>query len=293
MNQEIKVPQAKPSIILRSMTETDLPAAFELSQQAQWPHRREDWQLAWSLGSGVIAEAEGKVVGCALRWLWGEQRATLGLVIVAGQHRGQGIARAMMQRLMTPLGDYQLHLVASDQGKPLYRQLGFIDRGPLAQHQCRELPMRNAEPLPQGLTLRPALPADITLLTELDFAASGLQRQPLWVALLASAEQALVLERQGIAVGFALRRRFGYGSVIGPVVAPELADAVILIDALCQPCSGQFVRVDTPLDTGLGEWLIGRGLPCVDTPTIMVRDTAHRPDCHLARTFALVSQAWS
>lgn len=287
------MPQEKPSIILRSMIETDLPATFELSQQAQWPHRLEDWQQAWSLGAGVIAEAEGKVVGCALRWLWGIQRATLGLVIVAEQHRGQGIARAMMQQLMAPLADYQLHLVASEQGKPLYQQLGFVEQGALAQHQCRALPMRNAQPLPEGLRLRPALPADITLLSELDFAASGLQRQPLLAALLATAEQALVLERRGVAVGFASRRHFGYGSMIGPVVAPELADAVILIDALCQPCSGQFVRVDTPLASGLGQWLNQRGLPCVDTPTIMVRGTPHRPDCHLAQTFALVSQAWS
>ncbi|MEX3242620.1 GNAT family N-acetyltransferase [Serratia quinivorans] len=287
------MPQEKPSIILRPMIDTDLPAAFELSQQIQWPHRLEDWQQAWSLGAGVIAEAEGKVVGCALRWLWGEQRATLGLVIVAEQHRGQGIARAMMQQLMAPLSTYQLQLVASDQGKPLYQQLGFIEQGTLAQHQCRELPMRDAAPLPNGLSLRPALPADIALLSELDLLASGMQRQPLLVELLAGAGQALVLERRGIAVGFALRRRFGYGSMIGPVVAPELADAVILIDALCQPCSGQFVRVDTPLATGLGEWLNQRGLPCVDTPTIMVRGTPHRPDCHLAQTFALVSQAWS
>nr|WP_256138030.1 GNAT family N-acetyltransferase [Serratia quinivorans] len=275
------------------MIDTDLPAAFELSQQIQWPHRLEDWQQSWSLGAGVIAEAEGQVVGCALRWLWGEQRATLGLVIVAEQHRGQGIARAMMQQLMAPLSTYQLQLVASDQGKPLYQQLGFVEQGPLAQHQCRELPLRDAAPLPNGLSLRPALPADIALLSELDLLASGMQRQPLLVELLAGAGQALVLERRGIAVGFALRRRFGYGSMIGPVVAPELADAVILIDALCQPCSGQFVRVDTPLATGLGEWLNQRGLPCVDTPTIMVRGKPHRPDCHLAQTFALVSQAWS
>jgi hypothetical protein len=120
-----------------------------------------------------------------------------------------------------------------------------------------------------------------------------MQRQPLLVELLAGAGQALVLERQGIAVGFALRRRFGYGSMIGPVVASDPADAIALIDALCQPCGGQFVRVDTPQGCGLGPWLNQRGLPCVDTPTIMVRGTAHRPDCSLAQTFALVSQAWS
>lgn len=278
---------------LREMGAADVVPAYSLSQKVQWPHRLEDWQQSWSLGAGVIAEADGVLVGCALRWLWGEHRATLGLVIVAEQHRGKGIARAMMQRLMAPLGDYQLQLVASDQGKPLYRQLGFVDKGPLTQHQYRALPARNTAPLPKGLSLRPALPQDIPVLSALDFSASGMQRQPLWATLLASADQALVLERQGIVVGFALRRRFGYGSMIGPVVAPELAGAIALIDALCQPCSGQFVRVDTPLDSGLSEWLVGRGLPCIDTPTIMVRGEFYRPNYDFAHTFALVSQALS
>lgn len=278
---------------LREMGAADVAPAHVLSQKIQWPHRLEDWQQAWSLGGGVIAEVEGEVVGCALRWRWGEQRATLGLVIVAEQHRGQGIARAMLKRLIAPLADYQLHLVATDQGKPLYRQLGFIEQGLLAQHQCREMPARRSAPLPPGLTLRTALPQDLATLVALDFAASGLSRQPLLVAILANAEQALVLEQQGIIVGFAFRRRFGHGNMIGPVVAPDLMGAIAMVDALCQPCQGEFVRVDTPLASGLSPWLAARGLPCIDTPTIMVRGVPHRPDCDVAQTFSLVSQAWS
>ena len=278
---------------LREMGAADVAPAHLLSQKIQWPHRLEDWQQAWSLGGGVIAEVEGDVVGCALRWLWGDQRATLGLVIVAEQCRGQGIARAMLQQMIAPLPDYQLHLVATDQGKPLYQKLGFIDQGLLAQHQCREMPAGHTAPLPKGASLRPALPQDLATLVELDLAASGLSRQPLLAAMLASAEQALVLEQQGIAVGFAFRRRFGHGNMIGPVVAPELTGAIAMVDALCLPCQGEFVRVDTPLASGLSPWLAERGLPCVDTPTIMVRGVPHRPDCDVALTFSLVSQAWS
>ncbi|WP_454878075.1 GNAT family N-acetyltransferase [Serratia inhibens] len=287
------MPEEKQSIHLRPMIERDLPAAFGLSQQARWPHRLEDWQQAWALGAGVVAVANGETVGTALRWLWGENRATLGLVIVDERYRGQGIARAMVQTLVAPLADYQLHLVATEQGKPLYRQLGFIEQGRLEQHQCRELPAREAEPSPEGVTLRPASPRDLSTLAELDFAACGMRRQPLLETLLSSAGQALVLERRGIVVGFAMRRRFGHGNMIGPVVAPELASAVALIDALCRPCTGQFVRVDTPQANSLGPWLVARGLPRVDTPAIMVRGTPHRPDPGAVQTFALVSQALS
>ncbi|KYQ95798.1 GCN5 family acetyltransferase [Serratia plymuthica] len=287
------MPEEKQSIHLRPMIERDLPAAFGLSQQARWPHRLEDWQQAWGLGAGVVAVANGETVGTALRWLWGENRATLGLVIVDERHRGQGIAREMVQSLMAPLTDHQLHLVATEQGKPLYRQLGFIEQGRLAQHQCRELPARDAVPLPEDVTLRPASPQDLPTLAELDFAACGMRRQPLLETLLSSAGQALVLERQGIAVGFAVCRRFGHGNMIGPVIAPDIASAVGLIDALCRPCTGQFVRIDTPQANSLGPWLVGRGLPSVDTPAIMVRGAPHRPDPASVQTFALVSQALS
>lgn len=101
-------------------------------------------------------------------------------------------------------------------------KLGFIDQGLLTQHQCRKMPAGHTAPLPKGASLRPALPQDLATLVELDLAASGLSRQPLLAAMLASAEQALVLEQQGIAVGFAFRRRFGHGNMIGPVVAPGL-----------------------------------------------------------------------
>ncbi|MFK3840415.1 hypothetical protein [Serratia sp. NPDC087055] len=63
--------------------------------------------------------------------------------------------------------------------------------------------------------------------------------------------------------------------------------------ALIKPCCGQSVRVDTPLDSGLSEGLVRRGLPCIDTPTIRIRGEPHRPDYDLAPTFALVSQALS
>jgi len=287
------VPEEKQSIHLRPMIERDLPAAFGLSQQARWPHRLEDWQQAWGLGAGVVAVVNGETVGTALRWLWGANRATLGLVIVDERHRGQGIAREMVQSLMAPLADHQLHLVATEQGKPLYRQLGFIEQGRLAQHQCRELPARDAVPLPEDVTLRPASPQDLPTLAELDFAACGMRRQPLLETLLSSAGQALVLERQGIAVGFAVRRRFGHGNMIGPVIAPDTASAVGLIDALCRPCTGQFVRIDTPQANSLGPWLVERGLPSVDTPAIMVRGAPHRPDPASVQAFALVSQALS
>ncbi len=39
-----------------------LDAAVELSRQAGWPHRREDWALVLSLSKGFVAIENGRVV---------------------------------------------------------------------------------------------------------------------------------------------------------------------------------------------------------------------------------------
>lgn len=64
-----------------------LDAAVELSRQAGWPHRREDWALVLSLSKGFVAIENGRVVGTAM--------ATLRRHLRHRQHgdRGRGHAR--------------------------------------------------------------------------------------------------------------------------------------------------------------------------------------------------------
>ena len=66
------------AVRLRPFQPSDVPAAHALSSALNWPHRIEDWQLALSLGQGVVAERDGKVLGTALSWLWGANYATIG-----------------------------------------------------------------------------------------------------------------------------------------------------------------------------------------------------------------------
>ena len=45
-----------------AMNETHLDAAFALTQQVKWPHRRADWQQALRLGEGLVAVEKGRVI---------------------------------------------------------------------------------------------------------------------------------------------------------------------------------------------------------------------------------------
>ena len=273
---------------LRRLEPEDLPRAAELSGALRWPHRLEDWQFAFKLGEGIAAERDGRLVGTALAWRFGEHHATLGMVIVAPEEQGLGIGRRLMEALLQALGDRSVLLHATADGRALYERLDFVAVGTLQQHQGTATPAPIAL-LQPGERVRPMGRADAAALALLDRQAVGMPRDDVLAALLESA-QGVVLDHDGVATGFALLRRFGRGQLIGPVVAPDLRGAQALIGHWLSHCARQFVRIDVPADSGLGEWLEGLGLPCVGPVDAMVRGPALERGV-APRLFATITQA--
>ena len=254
---------------LRPMQPSDLEAAQALSAEMNWPHRVEDWRFALLYGAGVVAERDGLVIGTALRWLWGNDRATLGLVIVSPALQGQGIGRRLMEALLRDLGRRNVLLHATAEGQPLSERLGFRRVAQVRQHQG--IAARAAMPvLAQGERLRPPQPHEGDVLAALDVRATGLPR-PSLVRRLLSDEQVVVFERDGQVVGFSALRRFGRGHAIGPVVAPDVASARALIAHWCELYAGWFVRIDVDAESGMPPWLESLGLGHAGTVTAMVR----------------------
>ncbi|WP_437613538.1 GNAT family N-acetyltransferase [Erwinia sp. V71] len=279
------------SITLRAMTADDLDAAFVLTQLLKWPHRRADWQQALQLGNGIVAEENGVLTGTILCCRWGEDYATIGLVIVADAAQGRSIGKQLMLAALERLAGSNVRLHATEAGKGLYEKLGFVVTGAVEQHQCRELAQVTVLPPAAHQQRRAAQPQDAARLTQLDQQASGQQRARLTDELLTRAERVLLLEQDGVTTGFAALRRFGHGYAIGPIVAQTLPDAKVLVSQLLSGLTGQFVRIDCDAHCGLGDWLNQLGLPQVDAPTTMVKGTPWQPDADGAQVFGLMSQA--
>lgn len=277
------------TIQITAMQEKHLEQAFALTQQLKWPHRLADWQQALQLGEGVVAEQQGELLGTAVFWRWGHDYASLGLVIVADQAQGKGIGKQLMQTMLQKLEGFNVRLHATEMGKPLYEKLGFVPTGFIEQHQCRELGEVIPLPPEQGQLLRPASKADVDLMTELDQQAHGQYRPALIASLVESAERTLLLEEQGAVAGFACLRRFGHGYAVGPIICRDLPRAKVLVTALLAGLQGQFVRIDTDSDCGLGDWLNTVGLPQVDAPVTMYKGKPWQPAG--IKTFGLMSQA--
>ena len=287
-----KVKQAEqPAPSYRPFTPDDIGAAHALSSELNWPHRADDWRFVADAGKGFVAEDENGVIGTALCWKYGSDTASLGMVIVSPGQQGRGIGRRLMELLLAELGERTTLLHATPAGKPLYEKLGFREIGTLNQHQgaAFQPPLVS---LPPGERLRPLGSNDAPRLIELASRASGLDRSDLLPALLDVAS-GIALDRDGELLGFALFRRFGRGYAIGPVVAPDSdasSRAKALISHWLALNAGMFVRIDTPGDSGLSDWLAGLGLARVDTVVKMARSGTLNPDREL-KQFGIINQA--
>ncbi|MBU6497090.1 MAG: GNAT family N-acetyltransferase [Rhodospirillales bacterium] len=268
--------------LLRPLRQSDLAAARRLSAAVDWPHRLEDWRVMRQLGDGVAATTEaGVLIGTALWWEFGSTASSLGMVLVRADWQGRGVGRALMQAGLRHIGPRGLMLNATDAGLALYRKLGFRPVGVVAQHQgvLRAPPPSRAE-------TRRAQPADHAALIALDAQAFGAPRASALAQLFRDGVCHLV-EKAGQITGFAIRRRFGLGQAVGPVVAANERDAISLIGACL---ATGFLRIDIADEWAeLAGWLNGAGLSRVGTVTTMIRgDWPARGGA--AHRFALVNQ---
>ncbi len=278
----------KKDVQIRQMTPEDLPSAHGLSREQKWPHREKDWARLLDLGEGVVAESDGKIVGTAMWWRFGDDFATIGMVIVSSAVQGMGIGRRLMEQAVGTLEGRSLLLNATDEGLDLYRSLGFETIGSVYQHQGAAFAVPIVE-LMADERIAPMKVGEVADIAQLDRHATGMNRSKV-IDYLYDAAQGVVLNRNDTQAGYALFRRFGRGYAIGPVVAPDIGGAKTLVTHWLGSNVGMFCRLDVPEDSGLSTWLDELGLPCVGRVTRMCRGAL--PDRgRQARAFALINQA--
>lgn len=277
---------AATAIAIETMTAAHLDDALALSAQAGWPHRREDWEMGLSVSRGLVAVADKRAIATCLMTPYGEDGATINLVIVDASMRGMGLGRRLMGEALTLAGDRACYLVATREGLPLYEKLGFVATGNVVQHQGTVA----GAAAPEGVAW--ATPGDFDRLVALDRAAYGHDRSDLMQVLRSRAKFAVIRHREEVQA-FAAIRLFGRGQVIGPVVARSDEEARQLLGFLFALNQGEFVRVDTNAATGLGPWLAGQGLTHAGGGIAMVHTSNQRKPTKTGRhwTYALASQA--
>ncbi|OWJ69030.1 GNAT family N-acetyltransferase [Inquilinus limosus] len=279
--------QDPPPPTLRPMTEQDLPALHALTVEVGWAHRPEDWRFVFEVGDGVVAcDGAGRVIGSALWWPFGPDFGTVGMIIVSPRLQAKGTGRRLMRWLFDRAGDRVLQLNATPAGLRLYRSEGFQEIGRIHQHQG---PVQPVPAVAAAGRVRPIAAGDWPRIHALDTGAYGAERSAALDAL-AARSVGYGYEVDAELQGFSLCRPFGRGHVVGPIVAPDEAAAIALLQPHLQEHAGRFLRVDTPDDGAFAGRLAAAGLARVDTVATMRRgDRPERPGS--ARIFGLINQA--
>jgi GNAT superfamily N-acetyltransferase len=285
LTNEVDQPMQTETVTLAPFEAHHLDGALALSRAAGWAHRREDWNMIWSISEGRVALAGDRVVGTALMTPFGNTCSAINMIIVDESQRGRGLGRQLTSAVLELGGDRECRLTATRDGLPLYEKLGFVATHEIVRHQG----VIGHVDIPENvgwIASDDALPA----IKALDRAAFGADRGALYDALAKEGPFAVVLSGDNI-VAFAATRPFGMGEVVGPVVAENAGHARDLIAFILSGKGGRFVRIDVPEQSGLSSLLEGWGLPHDGGVVAMTRGATGAPQTPEVRTFVLASQA--
>jgi GNAT superfamily N-acetyltransferase len=267
--------------MLDSLNPGDATEAAALSAAFGWPHRPADWDVFLQLGHGVACRRDGRLIGTAMWFALDDSHASISLVQVAPDMQGQGLGRRLMRAVMEDAAGRRLKLHATLEGAGLYASLGFTAGEIVEQWQG------NACISPCAAAgIRMATPEDRAAIGRLDQAATGLDRALVLNAVMREAAVA-VAGPPGEVTGFVVRRLFGRGALIGPLVAPDEAIAIALANFVAEP---GFLRIELP-GAPLKAWATACGLACVGQVQAMTTGDWPSPIAAATR-IALASQAF-
>ena len=223
---------------------------LELCRIAGWNQLPADWRRLMGLSPGgmFVAIEDGRLAGTASVVSYGRMVGWIGMILVHPDFRGRGIGSTLMRTCIDTLrsrGVATIKLDATDQGRPVYLKLGFIDERPIwrmqrstgTQGDAGVLPAHVAGPAksqPGEAPTRPVETDDWPAISNIDAVAFGADRTAL-LRHLAGAGTGLVFTQAGQIQAYGFYRRGFRASHIGPIVASAPAGAESIVGRLLDP----------------------------------------------------------
>ena len=115
---------------MRAVRIDDVPAAFQLSAEAGWNQTEEDWRTLLMLAPATCfaIEIDGELAATTTLLCYRERLAWLGMVLTKKKFQRRGLAKTLLRQTLDQadqMGIETIKLDATDQGQPLYEQVGF------------------------------------------------------------------------------------------------------------------------------------------------------------------------
>lgn len=243
------------------MQRSDAADAMKLSQAEGWNQTPRDWKLliGGSQNICLVAELNKKIIGTATAINYSNQIAWIGMMLVANEHRRQGVSKSLLTNILKKLaGCESIKLDATLEGQRVYKQFDFNDEYLIARmvkSSMKELPPDD------DLSPEPSKPGDLKEIIALDELIFGANRTQLIESMVTSyPDKAWLLKRNNSIVGFALGRNGSRYHHVGPVFASNINDSKILIRKALNELTHQPVVADVLCDKeDLITWLTSFG----------------------------------
>lgn len=233
---------------------------------------------------------EKTVISCAAIIPYGANLASIGMVIVHPDYRGRGLAKALLIKCMEQTTKNRaIMLIATEEGKPVYDKLGFKDYS----HVTKLLGEGNNIKIElDGYTINPLEKTDVEEMLALDQAAFGSSRVVFLENRIKQAKDSLILKnRKGVIVGYALTVKKPSNLVIGPVVAQDDEQAMLLIQTIIANNQGR-IRIDVVEGKNtIMEGLQMLGFQIANRPPVMVKNIEAFPVRNNS-LYAIAAQAY-
>lgn len=225
-------------IHIRLMTPQDIPAGMQLKEAAGWNQVKEDLECFLELRPQgcFVAESDGQVVGTVTTVPYFNV-AWVSFLLVDEQFRRRGIGGRLLERAIENLAPCPtVKLDATEEGKALYSRYSFLEECSLSRMVCEDF-----TPADIPSSVRPLSAADLESVLQEDAEIFGADRGELlrrWHT--AYPDYAWISESGS---GYCFGRAGSRWNHLGPLVAPDLATAKVLLQAATARL-GQAIVVD-------------------------------------------------
>ncbi|KLN62516.1 hypothetical protein WH96_03250 [Kiloniella spongiae] len=259
------------------LTPDDVPAIYTLVESLGWTHVVKDLEIMLQVSVFLgVRDSCGGIIATGAIFPYGDDLASIGMIMVNPGHQRRGYGRAVMEALHSheAAQGRVLCLIATEEGEPLYRKCGYEVAGRIRKFfgSPEQFLSRDSEPVLPNVTLRAMYKNDLENIIRLDAKALGASRHGLLEQRYLQADYAIVVEdKQGEIIGFTLASPQREQHHLGPMIAPDSETALAMIRYVAER-SEKELRIDVPeKQVELHSRLPDLGFTLIANPPAMIR----------------------